>query len=457
MHLRPRMTRALALAALAVTAPLAVGAGGALPAAAQSAPFTQSTRAAAAPEIPDSPAGKQLRWFLDATGRAPLDASEIEQHVSAEFLKHISVDGFNGFLKQAAGLRLDTLTEVSPTSLAGTATLAGQKFDLQLAVDADGKIDGVGVAPSIPSAPTSWSKLDARLGKVARTTGFLAAEIDGPGRCETVHAVKADTPRPLGSIFKLYVLGAVAEQIRAGKLSWDTKLTLTPEVKLPAEDGLGTRPDNSTVTVHEAAKLMISISDNTATDLLIHTVGRKAVEKKVRQWSDHAKLNMPFLTVREWFLLKSVDYPRHARAYLARDTADRRTYLKDVVAGLPVAADGYWAGQRPRKINSIEWFGSPRDICRAYAGLLKLDSDRLNDVMSANDAGLRLDPGAWPTVWYKGGSEVGVLTMAFLGRTAKGRTYVVTTLASDSRAPINESAAAPEMISLSRGGFGLVR
>ncbi|MBB5965316.1 serine hydrolase [Planomonospora venezuelensis] len=452
------MTRALALATLAVTAPLAVGAGGALPAAAQTAQTTQAALgASAAPEIPDSPAGRQLRWFLEASGRAPLAASEIEEHLSAEFLKHVTVDGFNGFLKQTAGLKLDTLTQVTPTSLTGTATLAGQKFDLQLAVDADGRIAGVGVAPAIPSAPTSWAKLDARLGKVARTTGFLAAEIDARGRCETVHAVKADTPRPLGSIFKLYVLGAVAEKVRAGKLSWGTKLTVTPEVKLPAQDGLGVRPDNSTVTVHEAAKLMISISDNTATDLLIQTVGRKAVEKKVRQWSDHAERNIPFLTTREWFLLKTVDYPRHARAYLARGTEGRRAYLKGTVAGLPLSEADYSTWKGPRKIDSIEWFGSPRDVCRAYAGLLKLNSDKLHDVMSANDAGLRLDPGAWPSVWYKGGSEAGVLAMAFLGRTAKGRTYVVTTLASDSRAPLDETAAAAEMISLSRGGFGLVR
>ncbi|MEU6743220.1 serine hydrolase [Streptosporangium sandarakinum] len=464
MHLRPRTTRALALAALAVAAPLTVG--GTLPAAAatvrqataqtaQTAPAAAVTADTAAPEIPDSPAGRQLRWFLDATTRAPLPADELGQHVNADFLKEVTVDGLNRFLKGWAGIRLDELTRTDPDFLVGTVTIGGRKSDIRLTVDAAGKIDGLLVTPSVPPAPTGWAQLDARLRKVAPRTGFLAAEIDRQGRCETVHGVGADTARPLGSIFKLYVLGAVADRIHAGELSWETKLTVTPEVKIPDADGLGARPDNSTVTVREAAKLMISISDNTAADLLLKTAGRKAVEKKVRQWSGHAERNLPFLTARELFLLKGVDYPRHARAYLARGTQGRRAYLRDVVAGLPLSKIKVW--ERPREIDTLEWFGSPRDVCRAYAGLLKQNDDRLDEVLSANDAGLGLDPAAWPTVWYKGGSESGVLDMAFLGRTAEGKTYVVTTLASDTRAPLDEGAVAPEIISLSRGGFGLVK
>ncbi|GAB2470355.1 hypothetical protein GCM10027187_43000 [Streptosporangium sandarakinum] len=480
MHLRPRTTRALALAALAVAAPLTVG--GTLPATADTvrpamdavrpaaaparqaavettrrttAEATPAATATAAPEIPDSPAGRQLRWFLDATTRAPLTADELGQHVNADYLKQLTVDGLNRFLKGLAGIRLEELTRTDPVLLTGTTVLAGQRFDVRLGVDASEKINYLLVTPSIPPAPTGWAQLDARLREIAPRTGFLAAEIDRRGRCETVHGVGADTARPLGSVFKLYVLGAVADRIHAGKLGWETRLTVTPDVKIPDADGLGARPDGSTVTVREAAKLMISISDNTAADLLLKTAGRKAVEKKVRQWSGHAERNLPFLTTRELFLLKGVDYPRHARAYLARDTQGRRAYLRDVVAGLPLSKIKVW--ERPREIDTLEWFGSPRDVCRAYAGLLKQNDDRLDEVLSVNDAGLGLDPAAWPTVWYKGGSELGVLDMAFLGRTAKGKTYVVTTLASDTRAPLDEGTVAPEIISLSRGGFGLVK
>ena len=38
--------------------------------------------------------------------------------------------------------------------------------------------------------------------------------------------------------------------------------------------------------------------------MLIQLVGRSAVQAQDQQWSDHAALNVPFLTTRELFLLK---------------------------------------------------------------------------------------------------------------------------------------------------------
>ena len=100
-----------------------------------------------------------------------------------------------------------------------------------------------------------------------------------------MHGVAAGEKRPLGSMFKLYVLGTVAERIRSGAFGWDTELTITPELKSLAGGQLQDRPDGSKVTVLEATRLMISISDNTATDLLIHKVGKKAVERTMRAWN----------------------------------------------------------------------------------------------------------------------------------------------------------------------------
>ena len=40
--------------------------------------------------------------------------------------------------------------------------------------------------------------------------------------------------------------------------------------------------------------------------------------------------------------------------------------------------------------------------------------------LQINDGGVGLDPGQWPTVWYKGGSETGVLTLNYLARTSGG-------------------------------------
>ncbi|WP_449062344.1 serine hydrolase [Planomonospora algeriensis] len=457
-----RPTRLLALALAGAAVPAITLTGGQ---AAQAAPVAQTTQVAqvtasaatAAPEIPDSPAGRQLRWFLGAPDRAPLSGSELAEHIDAAFLAELTVERFNVFLADVRGLTLEKLTEVTPTALTGTGRIGDKAAEIRIRVNAQGKIDRFGVGdpqPPIPAAPKSWAELDARLRKVAPEVGFLAAEIDSRGRCRTVHGLAAGKVRPLGSIFKLYVLGAVAEKIRDGRLSWDTKLTIRPEWKSPSEGGLYERPDGSTVTVREAAELMISISDNTATDLLIHTVGRKAVEAKVRQWSDHPKGNVPFLTTKESFLLKGVDYPKHARAYLARDARGRRAYLEDVVAKLKLTDIKEWTA--PREIHTLEWFGSPKDVCRAYSGLAKLSSQPLHKALSANDIGIGLDPAKWPAVWAKGGSELGVLDLSYAARTAAGKTYVVVPLANDRRRPLDEAKAAPELVSLSRGAFALL-
>lgn len=458
-----RSTRLLALALVAATVPVAACAGAGNAAALASTtpnatPSGATPRAGAAPEIPDSPAGRQLRWILDAVGRTPLAESELKEHINAAYLALVTVDGANTFLKDLAGLELKELTEVTATSLAGAGTLSDKTVLFRLRVDKDGRIDqfdAVPPPPPIPATPASWAELDQRLRKVAPEVGFLAAEINSRGRCEIVHAVAPDKTQPLGSIFKLYVLGAVAEKIRNGELSWNTKLRIKPEWKSPGEGGLVDQPDNSTVTVREAAKLMISISDNTATDILIHTVGRKTVEAKVRQWSDHANLNIPFLTTRELFLLKGANYPQQAKTYLALDTAGKRAYLKNTVAKQSPSDIVGW--NKPREIGALEWFGSPRDICRAYAGLTRLKSKPLHEALSANDIGLELDPKKWPTVWAKGGSELGVLDLSYFARTAKGKTYVVTALSNNPEAGLDERTLAPELISLSRGAFSLVK
>jgi len=55
----------------------------------------------------------------------------------------------------------------------------------------------------------------------------------------------------------------------------------------------------------ELANRMISISDNTATDHLLLTVGREAVESIQAAMGHSAPgLNAPFITTRELFVLK---------------------------------------------------------------------------------------------------------------------------------------------------------
>ena len=88
----------------------------------------------------------------------------------------------------------------------------------------------------------------------------------------------------------------------------------------------------------------------------------------------------------------------------------------------------------PADIDTIEWFASPDDICRAFAGLQQLAAQPalapLGPILSANNGDIELDPAQWPTVWYKGGSEPGVLTLGYLATNSKGQTFVVVAMLS---------------------------
>jgi hypothetical protein len=114
----------------------------------------------------------------------------------------------------------------------------------------------------------------------------------------------------------------------------------------------------------------------------------------------------------------------------------------------------------PASLQTLEWFASPDDLCRAFAGLQQLAAQPalapIGPILSANDGGLGLDPAQWPTVWFKGGSEPGVLTLGYLATDSKGQTFVVIAMLSDPSAAPPPSATAG-LLAIVQGAFGLVR
>jgi beta-lactamase class A len=90
-------------------------------------------------------------------------------------------------------------------------------------------------------------------------------------------------------MFKLFVLGALAHQIATGRVSWNQPLTVTAPLKSLPSGQLQDEPDGTQISVRDTAARMISVSDNTAANMLINLVGRSAVQAQDRQWSDYAR------------------------------------------------------------------------------------------------------------------------------------------------------------------------
>lgn len=438
--------RTVAVALTTSSLLLAAGAATAVPAAAVPAPvFASGAVAGLDVPIPDTPAGRQLRWLLAAVPDAPIPEDQLTEHFTEEMLRLLPPAQLNEYFATIGDLRLDRILQAEPAAILVEVTAGGRKQWMELSVDASGRIAMARLMNPITPKPTpaSWKEIDRRARKAAARMGFMAAEITRDGSCRPVRGLAPRTARPLGSMFKLYVLQAVARKIP----DWNSTLVIRPELKSLPSGELQTRPDNSEVSVLEAAKLMIAISDNTAADLLIHRVGRKAVETTRSR-------DVPFLTTREMFVLKGADYPAHARRYLSLGTKQREKYLAEVVAKVPLSAVKAWL--QPRELDTIEWFGSPADVCAAHARLRGLKDRRVEEVMTQNDAGLGLDPKTWRSVWFKGGSESGLLDLGFSARTRDGRTFFVTAMASDPAAPLDEGNVGSELVALARGAFTLM-
>jgi beta-lactamase class A len=455
-------TAALALAAAAVTAAAAACSGAAPKSSTPSTSTSPATSATAgAVSLPSSPVGVQARWFLGAVAHLPIPVAQVTAHFDQTFRTAVPPSQLNAGLAQVKSIRLDSVTTATPSALIMIVTANGATMiKVSIAVDSSGLISGLLLQPdtTVP-VPTSWVGVDRQVRSVAPQARLLVASVSGD-TCRPVQAIGATTAAPLGSAFKLYVLDALARAIAAGKISWNQQLTITSQVKSLPSGELQNEPDGTRLTVRQVAADMISLSDNTAADMLITLLGPSAVEAAaVSTGMADPGRDVPFLTTRELFVLKLDDWPRLANRYLALDTAGRTALLAGTIDRVPLSTLSAVSWTEPRDIDSLEWFATPTDICHVYASLAALAAQPklapVASILQINNGGLGLDPTQWRSVWFKGGSEPGVLTLNYLATTSAGKEYLVSVLTENPTAAIPETSAALTLLSAIKGAFQL--
>ncbi|GAA0911106.1 hypothetical protein GCM10009557_85460 [Virgisporangium ochraceum] len=421
------------------------------------APQSQAPQSQAPLAPSDTTAGQQFAWLLDASGRPPVAESELRQHLSVTFLDAAGgPDGVNAFLASVGRLTLREVLRSDASRIEAVTVGAAGTFVTTLAVDAAGLVSLLLLNPYL-DAPTGWAELDARVRALAPRASFAVSEIGADGRCRTVHAVDGTTRRPLGSVFKLYVLGALGDAVAGGRAAWAEPLAVRDEWKSLPTGVLQNEPAGTTLPLSRYAELMISISDNTATDHLMHRLGRAAVERQLVTFGhDDPRSTTPLLTTREFFALKLLGYPTLATVYAALPRAVRPLVLP-AIGRLPLDDVQPWT--TPRALDTVEWFGSPSDVCDAYAGLQRQAArpggEPVARALSRNDGGIALDRERYPEIWFKGGSEVGVLDLTYRVRTSGGRVLVTSVMLSDPSAPLPDAAVIPEAQALIRGALAL--
>lgn len=262
-------------------------------------------------------------------------------------------------------------------------------------------------------------------GAIAADLAALPGSVNawfGPLGGTPVISHNGDKPLALGSTFKLYVLAALAEDIKAGRRKWTDVVPLT-EKSYPSGQ-MQNWPKGAPVTLHTLASLMISISDNTATDQLIAVLGRPRILKLMRD-SGHSNpaTNDPFLTTRELFVLKASDAQtladwRSGRRQVALETIQ-------VAEGTPSLDQVNAAFANGPKALDIEWFASPADLARLFAHMRQTAAPEAFAIMAINPSATDAIKANWRYIGYKGGSEPGVLNLTWLLTDAGGRDWAL--------------------------------
>jgi beta-lactamase class A len=296
---------------------------------------------------------------------------------------------------------------------------------IALRTNDEGLVDRFDVS-LVPPVIKSWKDIDAEIAKTGAKYSYQVSKVDD-GKCDKVAGTNTDMPLPLASIFKLYVLLAVSESVKAGTVSWDDQVTVTKEGKLVGAAGLDEVPNGTTVSVRTAAQQMISASDNMATDLLIQRVGHEAVERALVTAGHHDPASMtPFPTTHELFSIgwgipnlrdqwQKVSSSSTGRAQLFNQT-NSRPYDPDPQRTHTPASD-----------IGAEWYASAADICRVHAALQASAvgaAAPVKEILSAIP-GIDLDRAKWPYIGAKGGNLPGDLTFSWYAVDRTGQPYVV--------------------------------
>ena len=320
------------------------------------------------------------------------------------------------FLDQVPAARLSIVLRQLKTTYGAASRVSGEdgkyvlwtgryRIPVQFTHDPRGRIVGLFFKPGIVLAQRIRTVTDL-LDRLPGQSAYLIVKNGTP-----LAARDADRALAVGSAFKLAVLFALRRTVESGDRAWSSVIRIAaPDRSLPSGI-LQNFPSDAPVTLHTAAALMIAKSDNTATDTLIRTLGRSAVEAVAGL--------MPLLTTREFFQLKA-DRDLYAR-YVRADLKQRRRILSSLAGrALPAGGQAFTALQE-----HVEWHIPLNRLCRWMGQLHDLDVMHINPGVA--------DPSRWQRVAYKGGSEIGVINLTTWLSDSSGNSYCIATTWNDAK------------------------
>ena len=152
---------------------------------------------------------------------------------------------------------------------------------------------------------------------------FLFAELTDKGPVP-LYASGANERFAIGSSFKLFILGALIDEVNQGKRRSEDILLLRRDLIGPPASDMASWPVGSPATLYTYALKMISISDNTAADHLLYLLGRRRIEEQMKAMGhSDPSVNRPLLSTREMVMLRDRKAPGRAAKWRKLDNRAR--------------------------------------------------------------------------------------------------------------------------------------
>ena len=175
--------------------------------------------------------------------------------------------------------------------VAALATIAGAFWAAVLPAACARAQTGPALAATRP-APVDTTALRRTLDSLASAhhgiVGYAVFDLDGGARLSRL----GDETFPTASLIKVPVLVTVFDLVAQKKLSLDDRLTVLAIDKVPGSGQLQYLHDGAEITVRDAAWLMSTLSDNTATNLLLdRIIIRRVWDKMEALGLEHTKVH----------------------------------------------------------------------------------------------------------------------------------------------------------------------
>ena len=390
--------------------------------------------------IPDHAAGRHLRWLLDQTaGTDEFTDARIKEHFSDQWLAQNSLDQTRTLLEETRltypDARLTDPVATTSTAMTGVFT-AATGLDAYFVLNsnlAEGKITGLSVynwgygtasVVSASDATLNFEQAADRFTSLSAQPSLLVARINEANQCEPLVTRDADVLRSIASVFKIWILAGVVDALEDGSLFHD-QVVLLDGAKQVNGGPLNAEPAGMEMTIDELSTLMLGVSDNTATDMLLGLAGRSRIDGLHAEYGHQTpSVLAPQLGISEQFHLFFSFPESEALEYIMGTEEFQQDFLTNRIVPLGSRATGGGGYNNESLFVDGAWQASTMDICGAFARhrLHPPGSDAALMVERALQAGIA-QPNVreiWDRVWYKGGSLASgangkvVLTHAFM-------------------------------------------